>query len=40
VRTGSIAMAYLVPLAGYVVVALYAFFGSSARAIMPATARQ
>jgi FHS family L-fucose permease-like MFS transporter len=27
-RTGSIAMAYLVPLASYVVVALYAFFGS------------
>jgi FHS family L-fucose permease-like MFS transporter len=39
VRTGSIAMAYLVPLAGYVVVALYAFFGSRARVNMSATAR-
>ena len=37
-RTHSIAMAYMVPLAGYVVVALYAFFGSRARAIMPSTA--
>ena len=36
VRTGSIAMAYLVPLAGYVVVALYAFFGSQMRADLPA----
>ena len=32
VRTSSIAMAYLVPLAGYVVIALYAFFGSHVRA--------
>jgi MFS transporter, FHS family, L-fucose permease len=39
VHTGSIAMAYMVPLAGYVVVALYAFFGSHVRVIMPATAR-
>ena len=31
VRTSSIAMAYTVPLAGYVVVALYAFFGSHVR---------
>ncbi len=38
-RSHSIAMAYLVPLAAYVVVALYAFFGSRARLIMPATAR-
>jgi FHS family L-fucose permease-like MFS transporter len=38
-RSHSIAMAYLVPLAGYVVVALYAFLGSRARAIMPATAQ-
>jgi FHS family L-fucose permease-like MFS transporter len=38
-RTHSIALAYMVPLAGYVVVALYAFFGSRARVIMPATAR-
>jgi FHS family L-fucose permease-like MFS transporter len=30
-RTHSIALAYMVPLAGYVVVALYAFFGSRAR---------
>jgi FHS family L-fucose permease-like MFS transporter len=30
--TSSIAMAYLVPLAGYVVIALYAFFGSHVRA--------
>jgi FHS family L-fucose permease-like MFS transporter len=30
-RTSSIAMAYLVPLAGYLVVALYAFFGSHLR---------
>jgi FHS family L-fucose permease-like MFS transporter len=38
-REHSIALAYLVPLAGYVVVALYAFFGSRARAVLPATAR-
>ena len=38
-RTHSIALAYMVPLAGYVVVALYAFFGSRAPAITPATAR-
>jgi FHS family L-fucose permease-like MFS transporter len=31
VRTSSIAMAYLVPLAGYVVIAIYAFFGSHVR---------
>ncbi len=31
VRTGSIALAYLVPLTGYVVVAIYGFFGSHAR---------
>ncbi len=37
-RTHSIALAYMVPLAGYVVVALYAFFGSRARAMMPSTA--
>jgi FHS family L-fucose permease-like MFS transporter len=38
-RAHSIALAYLVPLVGYVVVALYAFFGSRARVIMPATTR-
>ncbi|MFZ1087367.1 MAG: L-fucose:H+ symporter permease [Terracidiphilus sp.] len=32
IQTGSIAMAYTVPLAGYVVIALYAFFGSQAHA--------
>jgi FHS family L-fucose permease-like MFS transporter len=37
VRTSSIAMAYLVPLAGYVVIALYAFFGSHLRAELPAS---
>jgi FHS family L-fucose permease-like MFS transporter len=31
IRTNSIAMAYLVPLAGYVVIAIYAFFGSHVR---------
>ncbi|MGB7984334.1 MAG: sugar MFS transporter [Terracidiphilus sp.] len=35
-RTSSIAMAYLVPLAGYIVVALYAFFGSHLRAELSA----
>jgi len=34
-RTSSIAMAYLVPLAGYVVIAIYAFFGSQQRAMLP-----
>jgi FHS family L-fucose permease-like MFS transporter len=33
-RTHSIAMAYIVPLACYMVVALYAFFGSHARAAL------
>jgi FHS family L-fucose permease-like MFS transporter len=32
VRTGSIAMAYIVPLAGYIAVAIYSFFGSHVRA--------
>ncbi|NYF77890.1 L-fucose:H+ symporter permease [Granulicella arctica] len=32
-KTGSIAAAYLIPLIGYVVVALYAFFGSKPRRI-------
>jgi FHS family L-fucose permease-like MFS transporter len=34
--THSIALAYLVPLVGYAVVALYAFFGSHVRAFVPA----
>ncbi len=37
-RTHSIALAYLVPMAGYIVVALYAFFGSKIRALIPAEA--
>ena len=37
-RTHSIAMAYLVPLAGYVVVAFYAFFGSHMRTALPVEA--
>jgi FHS family L-fucose permease-like MFS transporter len=34
-RTHSIAAAYMVPLACYMVVALYAFFGSQVRAALP-----
>jgi len=37
-RTHSIAMAYTVPLVGYVVVALYAFFGSHMRTALPVEA--
>jgi FHS family L-fucose permease-like MFS transporter len=36
IRTNSIAMAYMVPLAGYVVIALYAFFGSHIHKAAPA----
>jgi FHS family L-fucose permease-like MFS transporter len=38
-RTHSIAMAYLVPLTGYVMVALYAFLGSHMRAVLPSAPR-
>jgi len=35
-RTHSVALAYLVPLAGYVVVGLYGFFGSHITTALPA----
>jgi FHS family L-fucose permease-like MFS transporter len=36
IRTNSIAMAYMVPFASYVVIALYAFFGSHISKATPA----